>query len=63
MTRALVVDDEPHIVRALVINLKARKYGVDSAHDGASALEPAAARPPTWWCSTWDCPTAAVSSG
>jgi len=29
-----------------VINLKARKYEVDSAHDGASALELAAARHP-----------------
>ncbi|MGW7193732.1 DNA-binding response regulator, partial [Streptomyces sp. NPDC054838] len=28
MTRVLVVDDEPQIVRALVINLKARKYEV-----------------------------------
>ncbi|MFJ1708439.1 response regulator [Kitasatospora sp. NPDC088346] len=46
MTRVLVVDDEPQIVRALVINLKARKYEVDSAHDGASALELAAARHP-----------------
>ncbi|MFF4345084.1 response regulator [Kitasatospora sp. NPDC001540] len=46
MTRVLVVDDEPQIVRALVINLKARKYEVDSAPDGASALELAAARHP-----------------
>ncbi|WP_100836173.1 response regulator [Kitasatospora fiedleri] len=46
MTRVLVVDDEPQIVRALVINLRARKYEVDSAHDGASALELAAARHP-----------------
>lgn len=46
MTRVLVVDDEPQIVRALVINLKARKYEVDAAHDGASALELAAARHP-----------------
>lgn len=44
--RVLVVDDEPQIVRALVINLKARKYEVDSAADGASALELAAARHP-----------------
>jgi two-component system KDP operon response regulator KdpE len=42
----LVVDDEPQIVRALVINLKARKYEVDAAHDGATALELAAARHP-----------------
>ncbi|MFE4261079.1 response regulator [Streptomyces sp. NPDC056883] len=46
MTRVLVVDDEPQIVRALVINLKARKYEVDAASDGASALELAAARHP-----------------
>ncbi|MET4926666.1 response regulator [Streptomyces sp. PSRA5] len=44
--RVLVVDDEPQIVRALVINLKARKYEVDAAADGASALELAAARHP-----------------
>ncbi|MEU6891152.1 response regulator [Streptomyces sp. NPDC046557] len=46
MTRVLVVDDEPQIVRALVINLKARKYEVDAAADGAGALELAAARHP-----------------
>ncbi|MEU2155930.1 response regulator [Streptomyces sp. NPDC019396] len=46
MTRVLVVDDEPQIVRALVINLKARKYDVDAAADGATALQLAAARPP-----------------
>ncbi|MFE4637324.1 response regulator [Streptomyces sp. NPDC056773] len=46
MTRVLVVDDEPQIVRALVINLKARKYEVDAAADGAGALEMAAARHP-----------------
>ncbi|MFJ9559463.1 response regulator [Streptomyces fuscichromogenes] len=46
MTRVLVVDDEPQIVRALVINLKARKYEVDAAPDGRSALELAASRHP-----------------
>ncbi|MEW2634248.1 response regulator [Streptomyces sp. NPDC048389] len=46
MTRVLVVDDEPHIVSALVINLEARTYEVDSASDGATALELAAARHP-----------------
>ncbi|MFE2329011.1 response regulator [Streptomyces sp. NPDC059385] len=46
MTRVLVVEDEPQIVRALVINLKARRYEVDAAEDGASALELAAARHP-----------------
>ncbi|MFH8366591.1 response regulator [Streptomyces sp. NPDC018031] len=44
--RVLVVDDEPQIVRALVINLKARKYEVDAAPDGATALRLAAARHP-----------------
>ncbi|MER6447329.1 DNA-binding response regulator [Streptomyces venezuelae] len=46
MTRVLVVEDEPQIVRALVINLKARRYEVDAAADGASALELAATRHP-----------------
>ncbi|MEU6257432.1 response regulator [Streptomyces sp. NPDC047043] len=46
MTRVLVIDDEPQIVRALVINLRARKYDVDAAHDGATALQLAAARHP-----------------
>ncbi|MEW1776468.1 response regulator [Streptomyces sp. NPDC086777] len=46
MTRVLVVDDEPQIVRALVINLKARKYEVDAAPDGRTALELAASRHP-----------------
>ncbi|MFD5497801.1 response regulator [Streptomyces sp. INA 01156] len=46
MTRVLVVDDEPAIVRALVINLKARSYEVDAAQDGAEALRLAAARHP-----------------
>ncbi|WP_335979838.1 MULTISPECIES: response regulator transcription factor [Streptomycetaceae] len=46
MTRILVVDDEPQIVRALVINLRARRYEVDAAHDGATALRMAADRHP-----------------
>ncbi|MEU3983077.1 response regulator [Streptomyces sp. NPDC026672] len=46
MTRVLVVDDEPQIVRALVINLRARAYEVDAAADGRSALELAASRHP-----------------
>jgi two-component system KDP operon response regulator KdpE len=46
MHRVLVVDDEPQIVRALVINLRAREYEVDAAHDGATALRIAAARRP-----------------
>ncbi|MFE2427622.1 response regulator [Streptomyces sp. NPDC059373] len=46
MNRVLVVDDEPQIVRALVINLRARKYEVDAAQDGTTALRLAAARHP-----------------
>jgi two-component system KDP operon response regulator KdpE len=38
----LVVDDEPSIVRALRINLTARKYEVSTATDGASGLAAAA---------------------
>jgi two-component system KDP operon response regulator KdpE len=46
VTRILVVDDEPQIVRALRINLRARKYDVDTAPDGASALYAAARQHP-----------------
>jgi two-component system, OmpR family, KDP operon response regulator KdpE len=42
MTRVLVVDDEPTLVRALAINLRARAYEVVTAHDGRRALEAAA---------------------
>jgi two-component system KDP operon response regulator KdpE len=46
VTRILVVDDDPQILRALRINLRARKYEVDVAADGASALQAAAAHNP-----------------
>ncbi|MFD9424382.1 MULTISPECIES: response regulator [unclassified Streptomyces] len=46
MTRVLVVEDEPQLVRALEINLKARRYEVDTAPDGATALRLAAAHHP-----------------
>ncbi|MBD0744934.1 response regulator [Streptomyces sp. CBMA152] len=46
MTRVLVVEDEPQLVRALEINLRARKYDVDAAGDGATALSLAAQHPP-----------------
>ena len=46
MIRVLVVDDEPQIVRALRINLRARGYQVDVAEDGAAALRVAAEHPP-----------------
>jgi two-component system KDP operon response regulator KdpE len=46
MTQVLVVDDEPQILRALRINLRARRYDVTTAATGAQALEAAAAHPP-----------------
>ncbi|MGO9078127.1 MAG: response regulator [Streptosporangiaceae bacterium] len=46
MTRVLVVDDEPQIVRALRINLRVRDYEVHAAATGARALELAARYPP-----------------
>ncbi|MEU4835745.1 response regulator [Streptosporangium sp. NPDC023615] len=46
MTRILVVDDEPQILRALRVNLVARHYEVEVASDGGSALRAAADRPP-----------------
>ncbi|MGW1615490.1 response regulator [Streptomyces sp. NPDC002285] len=46
MTRVLVVEDDPQLVRALVINMQARRFGVDPAPDGATALRLAAARQP-----------------
>ena len=46
MTRILVVDDEPQIVRALRINLRVRHYDVDTAADGASALRAASRNHP-----------------
>jgi len=42
----LVVDDEPQIVRALQINLKARGYEVHVAGTGAAAPKVAAQHPP-----------------
>jgi len=38
MTKVLVIDDEAPILRALRINLTARKYEVSTAADGASGL-------------------------
>lgn len=46
MSRVLVVDDEPQIVRALTINLRARGYDVCTAGDGADALQLAASHQP-----------------
>jgi len=38
VTRVLVIDDEPSILRALRINLSARQYVVSTAADGTSGL-------------------------
>ena len=46
MTRVLVVDDEPQILRGLRTNLVARGYGVDTAADGETALDLAARNRP-----------------
>jgi two-component system, OmpR family, KDP operon response regulator KdpE len=46
MTRVLVIDDEPQILRALRINLRARQYEVFTAQTGAQALAEAAHHPP-----------------
>jgi two-component system KDP operon response regulator KdpE len=46
MTRVLIVDDEPQILRALRINLQARQYEVVTAADGAGALREASSQRP-----------------
>jgi two-component system KDP operon response regulator KdpE len=46
VNRVLAVDDEPQILRALAINLRARGYHVLTAADGRQALAAAAASPP-----------------
>ncbi|NWL13864.1 DNA-binding response regulator [Paenarthrobacter nitroguajacolicus] len=45
MNTILVVDDDPHIVRALAITLKGQGYTVVTATDGQSALHAAAQQP------------------
>ena len=58
MTRVLVVDDEPQILRALAINLRARGYEVRTAGTGAEALRGRRRAPArTWSSSTSACPT------
>lgn len=39
MSVLLLVDDEPHLLRTLSINLRARDYEVETAGDGRSALQ------------------------
>ncbi|HWS57200.1 MAG TPA: response regulator [Actinotalea sp.] len=45
MTRILVVDDDPTLLRALTINLRARHYDVDAVATGGAALRHAANHP------------------
>ena len=44
--RVLIVDDEPQILRALRVALRANGYDVEEAMAGESALEAVAVRPP-----------------
>jgi two-component system alkaline phosphatase synthesis response regulator PhoP/two-component system response regulator VicR len=44
--RILAVDDEPHILRLIQINLQRNGYLVELAGDGKEALERVAANPP-----------------
>jgi two-component system KDP operon response regulator KdpE len=46
MTRVLVVDDEPQMLRALRITLKARGYEVETAENGRTAIANASENPP-----------------
>jgi two-component system KDP operon response regulator KdpE len=46
VTKVLIVEDEPGLRRALVINLRARDYEVTAVGDGTAALAAAAADPP-----------------
>jgi DNA-binding response OmpR family regulator len=46
MSRVLVVDDEPQILRALEVNLRIRGYDVSSAASGERALQLAASAHP-----------------
>jgi two-component system KDP operon response regulator KdpE len=46
VTHVLVVDDEPHLLRALVLNLANHGYRVSSATTGTAALAQAATAPP-----------------
>jgi two-component system KDP operon response regulator KdpE len=46
VNRVLIVDDEPQILRALRINLRARGYEVHTAATAADALAAATAHPP-----------------
>ncbi len=46
MSRVLIVDDDPRIVRTLAVNLRARGFDVVLAHSGEEALQVAARHHP-----------------
>lgn len=46
MTRILIVDDEPQLMRALVLNLRNRGYEVMTATTGGQAIEQVGGLPP-----------------
>lgn len=46
MNRVLIVDDQPHVIRVLKLNLEAEGYRVDSAANGEEALLKIAANEP-----------------
>jgi two-component system, OmpR family, KDP operon response regulator KdpE len=46
VTRVLVIDDDPQLLRALRITLRAAGHDVDTAPDGRTALQRASAVPP-----------------
>ena len=66
MTRLLVVDDEPQLLRALVLNLTSRGYDVTTADTAADvALAQTAGLPPDLaasWTSACPISTASTSS-
>ncbi|QHK19063.1 response regulator [Pseudarthrobacter psychrotolerans] len=45
-TSVLVIDDDPHLLKALRITLQAHGYAVDTAADGGTALRAVSHRPP-----------------
>ncbi len=46
MKRILIVDDQPHVIRVLKLNMEAEGYRIDSASNGHEALEKIAANEP-----------------
>ncbi len=46
MSRILIVDDQPHVIRVLKLNLETEGYQVDTAANGHEALQKIAANQP-----------------